>query len=440
VNSRPPSQSSLKFRLGTLSILYVTVFLTRIGFGTILIIFPNRNFLPVDSAILGLILALYPGVEGISALPVGAYVDRSGRRRAFLVGMALISVLTLIIGITNDVPIVSAAHALMGLSAALVTIASLTMITDLTVVENRGVGMGAFDLSNIGGYGVGILLGTIFARVFPERLGNTFLVVAGIFAMATAFVYLFLQEPPHVSKPRQSLQGMYRNLTGDVAAIFPLWFSLTIITGLYFFLPRLASAARGGTPGTSAIANSAGVIAIGLVILGAGSVFFGRLSDKIGRTRTMMLGVGGEIGFLILFPELFQKLIVLPPGESFVTAFQAVGLLGVAGGIFFFLGSALIPTILAYVGDKAAHEHRGSAMGLYSLMLSAGIALGTLLAGIADQLGSSGGDPQAGVQAVFYSGLIIFSGLSLTTGILLRRSRTPPTSTKLPDTSQGKSL
>jgi hypothetical protein len=48
-------------------------------------------------------------------------------------------------------------------------------------------------------------------------------------------------------------------------------------------------------------------------------------------------------------------------------------------------------------------------------MLSAGIASGLVLAGIADDLG--------GVQAVFYSAAIIFSGLSLTSGYLLYRNK-----------------
>jgi MFS family permease len=75
----------------------------------------------------------------------------------------------------------------------------------------------------------------------------------------------------------------------------------------------------------------------------------------------------------------------------------------------------LVPSILAFIGDNAAKESRGSAMGLYSLMLSGGIAAGLVLAGVADDLG--------GVQAVFYSAAIIFSGLSLTSGYLLYRNK-----------------
>lgn len=390
-----------------------------------MVIFPNRGYLNVDSsAVVGLIIALYPLVEGAAALPVGAYIDRKGRRRAFIIGMILISILTLVLGLTNDVFVVGPVHAIMGLSAALVTIASLTMITDLTVVQNRGISMGAFDLANLLGYGIGVALGFGFSTIFADRLANSFLIVAPIFAAATIFIYIFLREPPHTYQRRMSLREMYESLTGEVSAIFPLWFSITIITGLYLFLPRLASGVTGANGQRLLTASSVPLIVLGLGILGVGSLVFGRLSDKIGRMRTIMIGVAGEIGFLLVFPDLFQKLVAIPPNQGLLVGIQQVGLLGVVGGILFFFGSALIPTILAFVGDKAAHEYRGAAMGLYSLMLSGGIALGTLLAGITDELGSQGGsNPQAGVQAVFYTGVIIFSTLSLTTGILLRRNR-----------------
>ena len=407
----PGPSSGWQAKLGTLSILYLAVFLTRIGFGVILILFPL--YLPIprtQSALAGVVTAIYPLVEGASALPVGTYVDLKGRRNVFIAGLALIAILSLLIGLSNNLFLVGGAHGLEGLAAAMVTVASLTMITDLTAVTNRGVGMGGFDLANLGGYGVGIVLGVTFSNVFSADLGASFLVVSAILGVSALVVYFILREPVHISQARRSLRQMYDTLTGDVAAILPIWFSLTMILGFYIFLPRLAA-----KMGKSDLSQSAPVILFGLVILGVGAILFGRLSDKVGRTKTMAIGAVGEIGFLLVLPEVFGPLISIPQGTSWIDSYNTVGPLIIVAGFLFFLGSALVPSILAYIGDKAAKEFRGSAMGLYSLMLSAGIAVGLVLAGIADQLG--------GVQAVFYSAAIIFSGLSLTSAYLLYRNK-----------------
>src|SRR5437879_9057788 len=118
----------------------------------------------------------------------------------------------------------------------------------------------------------------------------------------------------------------------------------------------------------------------GLALLGAGALLFGRLSDKIGRTKTMAVVALGEIGFLLVLPEVFGPLISIPPGTPWIDSYNMVGPIIVVAGSLFFLGSALVPSILAFIGDKVAKEFRGSAMGLYSLMLSAGIAVGLVLA------------------------------------------------------------
>src|SRR5207247_9412523 len=133
------------------------VFLPSTALRSLLLTFTYSLNLPLsNSSLAGIIIALYAEVEGFSALPVGTFVDLGGRRKAFVAGMTMISILTLIIGLSNNMVLVGGAHALEGLAAAMVTVASLTMITDLTVKENRGARMGRFDLANLEGYGTGI--------------------------------------------------------------------------------------------------------------------------------------------------------------------------------------------------------------------------------------------------------------------------------------------
>jgi len=88
-----------------------------------------------------------------------AYVDRKGRRKVFVGGTWSHCNPESSVGLSNNLLLVGGAHGLEGLAAAMVTVASLTMITDLTVVTNRGVGMADLTLPNLGGYGVGIVLG-----------------------------------------------------------------------------------------------------------------------------------------------------------------------------------------------------------------------------------------------------------------------------------------
>src|SRR2546428_1542452 len=342
--------------------LYVAVFLTRIGFGSITILFPL--YLQAPPYIIGVILALYPMSEAGSALPIGRLADRFSRKRLHIIGMIMITILTAAIGFTTNVLYVSVLHAIMGVSAAAAAVTSLTLLGDATKLTNRGKSMGGFDLANLGGYGLGFGVGGLLVSVFADDLSYAFLVTAGVFLFAGLMAAKFLVEPVRVWELKQP-KIRQRRIGGKIRPVIPVWIAQTVILGMYFLLPKAFRDSSSSIPLTRDTLIFLGVLG-GLFALAA--IVFGQISDKIGRTRIMVVGALGELGFLLLFGWSV-------PGGGFVKYELLLWPM-------FFLASAIAPAILAYVGDISGKAKRGSANALYSIVLSIGLAIGNIIGGV----------------------------------------------------------
>lgn len=378
-----------KIGLRMILYLYLAVFITRVGFGSITIIFPL--YLPAGSFQVGLILALYPIAEAFSAPPIGRLADRSSRKNLHVAGMFFITVLTAAIGFTQNLTNIAVLHAFMGVSAATAAVTSLTLLGDATKITNRGKSMGGFDLANLGGYGLGFGLGSLLVNIFPGRLAYAFWLTAGIFLMAGIMAIKLLSEPVRVQELKQKHTRQPR-LGSRLRPVLPVWIAQTIILGMYFLLPKAFQEAN-FTPTSDMLvflASLGGLFALGAII-------FGHVSDKVGRTKIMMLGAMGELGFLILFgwsfPNFLRYQFYLAP--------------------LFFLASAIAPAILAYVSDISGKARRGSANALYSTVLSLGLAVGNIVGGLVAERG--------GIQGIFYAGAGLLFPSILATGTLLRK-------------------
>jgi len=373
--------------------LYLATMIIRAGFGSIFLLFPL--YVPAGSVATAQALAAYPLAELASAPIMGRLVDIWSRRWVLLSGLLSIALLTFLISLTRNYLLIALLHAAMGISAAAVTVASLTMVTDLTRQSNRGVGMGAFDFSNIVGYSAGIALATALLNL-ERNLSSIFMTTAALLFIAWGACALLLEETkPEAGAQRFALNPL-QGLDPGSRALLPLWFALTTVLGVIFFLPRTLIES-GLTSSQTGLLLLAGAGALGL-----GSVFFGRLSDKVGRGRIMGLGLIGA-ALLVYFVRLAASYD--PP-----KFFELLPMIGPSA----LLASALVPSALAYVGDRARLALRGTAMGLYSMMLSAGIASGNLLAGYLHELG--------GLSAILdaVAGLLALS--LMLSALLLRRA------------------
>jgi MFS family permease len=381
-----------------LAILYVSMLVSRVGFGIIIILFPIY-ILGASDISSAIAIALYPIFEAASALPIGRICDVRGRKRVFAISLCYMAAVLAMVGLTRNIYIVSTLHALMGIGAAGVTVASLTMITDYTATHNRGAGMGTFDFANIGGYALGLFLGGRFAGIFAANLGYAFFITGGAVAASLLVALAILREPPHVVRGADRSLNPFRAIDAKTQAVLPIWFSITLLLGIVFFLPRAFE--RAGVTGGA----TANVLFAGVVILGLGSVGFGALSDRLGRTNVMLVGVAGLGGLLLTVGSTF------PRGISAIMANLPVL------AIFALLTSALVPTILAGAGDSARIDMRGSAMGLYSVMLSLGTATGTIVAGVAHYM--------RGLPGIFDTATAIFLVACLASFVLWRRAVMP---------------
>jgi MFS family permease len=367
---------------GDLFVLYFSQLVTRIGFGAVIVLLPY--YIPRASPIaLGVILAIYPLLEGITATPLGRVCDLRGRRVVFLISLMAMSAMTLMIGLTRDIYVITVVHAFEGIAAAGITVSSLTMITDLTESGHRGAGMGLFDFANIGGYAVGFFLGGVLHEAFRFNLGYSFFVTAAIMALAALVSLGLLKEPSHDVNRKASLNP-FKAIDSQTRSFLPLWLGVTILLGVVFYLPNPLRRLGMGAFSTGNLLSAA------VVFLGVGSVGFGALSDRIGRQKVMLLGVIGLLGLL-------TSLALLSGDPSFrgslMRYWYILGPLALAA-------TALVPAILALLGDKSLQSSRGFAMGLYSMMLSFGLAIGNVVGGVADAAG--------GLRAILSYGASIF--------------------------------
>jgi len=274
----------------------------------------------------------------------GRAADLVGRRRLFLIGIALFTGASLLNGFAGSAGVLVAGRALQGLGGALVSPAALSVLTT-TFAEGRErtAALGVWSAVAVGGGAVGLLLGGILTSAFSWPWVFFVNVPVGVIAMLLTVRFV----------PESRAQGVTGGV--DVAG------AVSITAGLVVLVYAIVNAQSAGWLSLTTV----GLAAIAAALLGA---------------------------FVVLQLRLRHPLIRLGIFRMRSLAGSNLAMLFVAAGMFamFYFASIYVQEVLGYSPLSA---------GLAFLPVTAGIVAG---AGLSQQL-----IRRVGVRAVGITGMSI---------------------------------
>ncbi|MCU4926946.1 MFS transporter [Halobacteria archaeon AArc-dxtr1] len=181
-------------RRPALSIPYAFGFVDRLtaGFFALVGTLYFQDTFGLDPATTGLLLACFFAPFALLQYPMGALSDRVGRTVPIVIGSVCYGGGILAVGAAPTVALAAAAMVAVGVLGALVSPATMALVTDLAADSERGVAMGGFNLAGSLGFLGGFLIGGTVASTYGY--GLAFLVVGGLeIAIAIVAVPAFLQ-------------------------------------------------------------------------------------------------------------------------------------------------------------------------------------------------------------------------------------------------------
>jgi multidrug resistance protein len=343
-----------------LGVVTLAIFTDMLLYGVIVPILPSYAAeMGVSEWAIGLLFGSYSLGLLVTTPLLGGLTDRVGRRGPMLGGVVALFFATLLFAVASNFPLLVAARLLQGAAAAAPWIAGLALVADIYPEQSRGRAMG-IALSGMTG---GVLIGPPLGGYLYEWGGYhlPFLVAAAIVVLDALVILLLLVEPPRKSTARQPLRGLLRDrgilvASGAVVIAAAAWGLLEPTLPLYLESTYHVS------PGVIGL-----IFGLATLVFGIATPMVGAMADRLGRRRTMVLG--------IVALALSLQGVGLAPALVLVVA--AVLVVSVAYGL------ALSPTLpeLAAVVDRHGGGAYGAAYALFNAAYALGMMAGPIVGG-----------------------------------------------------------
>ena len=347
----------------------------------------SRTDHEITAGLAGLVMVTFYASELIGAPIFGAWSDRIGRKPLMILGPVLGGIAAQLMGFTAVIPILMLVRILQGCSTATAAPATLGFLSAHTSTSERLRGriMGIYEAATVVGLAGGAFIG---GRLYEALGAGAFTVIALLYLLAL-IPFLILRDTRVASPPTHRHGFLSGMLNRRIMRFAPAWLAANAVLGAWFAVgPFLAATAPDQRQflmrGFTASDISTAYLVFGIVFT-AGAITWGFVMPAIGRQATLLVGVGG-LGFASIMLWALNHATQRTP-EPLVLLLIALIVIGI------FVESGFTPAALAYLAEIAEERpgHRGSVMGLYSVLLSVGQLLGGgLAAPFADRLGING--------------------------------------------------
>ncbi len=352
-----------------------------------------------------IIITVFFAAEVIGAPLFGAWSDRYGRKLFIIFGPIFGAIAVQLTAMTTVLWVLAVTRVLEGLSTASNAPATLGYIAEATshAPKLRARIVGFFEVATLAGMGAGLVLGGTLWRGFGQAAvvfgipltSPAFAINAVVYIASLLILWFGLSEAHEVHRSlrvakKESVWVHYWKILKNprVESFVPAWIAINAVIGVFINLTARLLTDKRGFPGQLLMGRfdsfETGIILgayLGFFVLGVllWSLFFASMK----KTTVMLIGIGG-----LFFTCLFLILINHQPGLDAPFVFPLATLLVLS----IMVQSGFTPAAVVHLADITEEytEDRGVIMGLYSVFLGIGQAIGVIGGPFADWRGVDG--------------------------------------------------
>lgn len=313
-----------------------------------------------------IVVTCYVLTHGSIQLVIGPVGDRFGKYLTITLTAGAASILVMLGALAQSLPQLSTARLLAGALAGWVIPLSMAYVGDVTPYERRQTVLGRYLSGQIFGQLFGQAAGGVLGDLFGWR--NVFLILGGMFALATLGLIVELMRNPHTRASGRP-EGTSRGFVADYAAVLSNPWARVVIAAVFleaffgwgtFAYVGADLKARFGLSFT-AIGLIVGTFAVG------GLIYVGSVQQLVNLLGQRGLAIGGGalcgVAYIILAAGLDWRL-------------APVAVLAIGAGFY------ALHNTLQTNATQMTPQARGTAVGLFSSAIYLGQAVGVALAAL----------------------------------------------------------